>query len=64
GRSDFCVSDKPELVFAKDKLAEFCTEQAIPFVGYENFSDLTQSLKNALPGFNRHHESAPRYATA
>lgn len=64
GRSDFCVSDKPELVFAKDKLAEFCTQQAIPFVSYGNFSDLTQSLKNALPGFNRHHESAPRYATA
>ncbi len=50
GRSDFCVSDKPDLLFAKGKLAEYCSNQGIPFIAYEQFSDITQILKNLLPG--------------
>lgn len=49
GRSDFCVSDKPELVFAKGKLADFCGRENIAFIDYEGFEDLTQSLKAELP---------------
>ncbi|RCS21648.1 phosphoserine phosphatase [Phyllobacterium salinisoli] len=49
GCSDFCVSDKPELVFAKGKLADFCDDRNIPFVAYQGFEDLTLSLRAALP---------------
>src|SRR6266576_2180783 len=29
GRSDFCVANKPDLLFAKNKLAEYCERQGI-----------------------------------
>ncbi|MES2984146.1 MAG: MtnX-like HAD-IB family phosphatase [Pseudomonadota bacterium] len=54
GQSDFCVSDKPELVFAKGKLASFCARNATPFVAYEDFSDVTQALQRLLPGVDTH----------
>lgn len=44
GRSDFCVSAKPEIVFAKKSLATYCAQNAIPFIDYEDFSDVQQSL--------------------
>jgi len=50
GRSDFCVANKPNIVFAKAKLAEFCTAQHIPFFAYESFADVTAILRDALPG--------------
>lgn len=49
GRSDFCVSDKPELVFAKNSLAIFCTQQAIPYIAYDTFADVTEALNGILP---------------
>lgn len=50
GRSDFCVSDKPDLVFAKGKLAEYCESQGIAFISYGQFADVTPTLKRLLPG--------------
>ena len=50
GRSDFCVANKPNIVFAKAKLADFCTAQHIPFFAYESFADVTAALRDALPG--------------
>jgi 2,3-diketo-5-methylthio-1-phosphopentane phosphatase len=50
GRSDFCVANKPSIVFAKSKLAEFCSVQHIPFFAYESFADVTAALRDALPG--------------
>ncbi len=44
GRSDFCVANKPDLVFAKGKLAEFCQQQAIEFIPYKEFGDIAQAL--------------------
>src|SRR5690606_24682110 len=49
GRSDFCVSDRPELIFAKKALAEHCRNQNIPFTAYESFLDVTRSLRGLLP---------------
>jgi len=49
GQSDFCVADKPELVFAKGKLAEFCVRQSIAFIPYRQFSDVAQELKTRVP---------------
>ena len=38
GRSDFCVSNKPEITFAKGSLATFCAQNVIPYIGYQDFS--------------------------
>jgi 2-hydroxy-3-keto-5-methylthiopentenyl-1-phosphate phosphatase len=53
GRSDFCVSNKPDMVFAKDKLATFCAQQDIAYIPYHSFSDITQSLRRTLPDITR-----------
>src|SRR6266403_5744117 len=49
GRSDFCVANKPEVVFAKGNLAEFCVRQGIAFIPYRQFSDVAQELKTRVP---------------
>lgn len=48
GRSDFCVANKPEVVFAKGILAEFCTQQNIAFIPYSRFSDVARELKTRM----------------
>jgi 2-hydroxy-3-keto-5-methylthiopentenyl-1-phosphate phosphatase len=53
GRSDFCVADKPEIIFAKDGLAEYCGARSIPFVQFCDFTDLLQELKVLLPEVTR-----------
>ena len=63
GRSDFCVSDKPELVFAKGELAQHCLERGIPFHAYRDFSDVTAGLM-AVPRLRGKVATSPRYATA
>lgn len=64
GRSDFCVSDKPELVFAKASLADHCADRNIPFIPYQTFSDLTESLLSALPSLNGKAFKTPRHVAA
>jgi len=51
GRSDFCVSDKPELVFAKGQLAGQCSERNIPFFTYRDFSDVVSVLREFVRAF-------------
>jgi 2,3-diketo-5-methylthio-1-phosphopentane phosphatase len=53
GRSDFCVSAKAGVVFAKDKLADHCIEQGIPFFGFTDFTDLLQTFKAILPSISK-----------
>ncbi len=48
GQSDFCVSNKPELVFAKGKLATFCDEQGIDYTAYTTFFDVAANLESEL----------------
>ncbi|KQV65198.1 MtnX-like HAD-IB family phosphatase [Rhizobium sp. Root1220] len=50
GRSDFCVSARASVVFAKDKLADHCIEQGIPYYGFTDFTDLLETFKTILPG--------------
>ena len=50
GRSDFCVSSNPEIVFAKASLATYCAQNAIPFIGYDDFSDVTYSMQRLVAG--------------
>lgn len=40
GRSDFCAARSAAMVFAKDKLAAYCRQEAIPHVVYEDFFDV------------------------
>lgn len=40
GRSDFCVSSKVDLLFAKHALAVHCARNFIPFVPYTTFKDV------------------------
>jgi len=47
GRTDFCVSDKAELVFAKGRLARHCAERDIRFFAYRDFNDVLAGLKEA-----------------
>ena len=46
GRSDFCVANLPDLVFAKGVLAEFCVRHEIPFIPFQGFSDVTAALQD------------------
>jgi 2-hydroxy-3-keto-5-methylthiopentenyl-1-phosphate phosphatase len=39
GRSDFCVAQETDLVFAKSALAEFCQEQNIPYRSISSFRE-------------------------
>jgi len=48
GRSDFCVAKKPDLVFAKGNLAEFCQRENIAFIPYRQFADVAQTLKERM----------------
>ena len=48
GRSDFCVANKPELVFAKGKLANFCEEQQIPYLAFTDFTDINHALSKPV----------------
>jgi len=49
GRSDFCVANKPELVFAKGDLAEFCERRSIAFIRYRQFDDVARALNTTVP---------------
>ncbi|MBP2642711.1 MAG: 2,3-diketo-5-methylthio-phosphopentane phosphatase [Firmicutes bacterium] len=44
GRSDFCLADKADFIFAKGKLSEYCKERNLPYLEYKDFSDVTQNL--------------------
>tara|TARA_R110002020_G_C16321741_1_gene774920 strand:+ start:16311 stop:16985 length:675 start_codon:yes stop_codon:yes gene_type:complete len=45
GRSDECVAPLAEILFAKDRLADFCSARSIPFRHFKTFHDVTQQLK-------------------
>ncbi|OTQ73567.1 MULTISPECIES: MtnX-like HAD-IB family phosphatase [unclassified Gilliamella] len=45
GTSDFCVSHHVDLVFAKDKLINYCEKNNIKHSAIESFADVTEALK-------------------
>ena len=47
GRSDICVGQKATLLFAKKHLREFCLENNVRHVAYENFGDILKYFQNA-----------------
>jgi 2-hydroxy-3-keto-5-methylthiopentenyl-1-phosphate phosphatase len=64
GRSDFCIADKSDLLFAKGKLAEFCERQGIAFIRYRRFADVTRALKTRVPTPLRRPPETPTRALA
>ena len=60
GHTDFCVAHRPEVVFAKGLLADYCFLQEIPFFAYQTFDDLTSSLQEAYPTLLKRHTGTIR----
>lgn len=48
GRSDFCVSARADLLFAKAALADYAAARAQPFTPFETFHDVTRALEQRL----------------
>ena len=48
GRSDECVSGIAGLLFAKDKLAAYCTREGLAFVPFESFHDVRAHLAGVV----------------
>lgn len=44
GRSDFCVSAKPDLLFAKSSLADYAAARGQAFIPFDTFADVTATL--------------------
>ena len=44
GRSDRCLSEEVDFVFAKDSLVRHCRDNAVPHVAFEGFADLHRPL--------------------
>lgn len=48
GRSDFCVAGRADILFAKDKLADYAAARAQPYHPFETFHDVTATLAALL----------------
>lgn len=57
GRSDFCVSSKVDLLFAKHALAVHCTRNFIPFVPYTTFKDVQNLAAAQLQNLVTFHDA-------
>jgi len=45
GMSDYCAAEQADLVFARASLARYCEERAIPYVGFEDFTDVLAEVR-------------------
>jgi 2,3-diketo-5-methylthio-1-phosphopentane phosphatase len=45
GKSDACVAGIADTVFAKDSLVRHCEDQGIPYIPFEDFSDVLSVVK-------------------
>jgi 2-hydroxy-3-keto-5-methylthiopentenyl-1-phosphate phosphatase len=46
GLSDFCAAKEADLVFAKDRLLHYCTEEKIPAVSFADLGDVLKYLRH------------------
>lgn len=58
GRSDFCLAQRADFVFAKDKLARHCEQQGIAHRSFGDFSDV-RFLLSELLDHPHHHQRPP-----
>ena len=45
GRSDFCVSGRAEILFARDRLAEYAEQRGLTYVPFDDFHDVLTALQ-------------------
>lgn len=48
GRSDFCVSGRADILFAKDRLADYAAARGRPFHPFTTFDDVTEVLARLI----------------
>ncbi|HEY9745639.1 MAG TPA: MtnX-like HAD-IB family phosphatase [Oculatellaceae cyanobacterium] len=48
GASDYCWALQADLLFAKRKLKTYCEQQQIPFVPFQDFTDIQNHLQTVL----------------
>lgn len=48
GRSDFCVSSRADVLFAKDSLADYATGRGRAFHAFTSFDDVTRALARLM----------------
>lgn len=48
GRSDFCVAEEADVLFARATLADHCRERGLPYVPYDTFVDVQDHLSSLL----------------
>ena len=58
GQSDMCVASSADFVFAKDRLADYCERNGIPYARFDNFAELPALLAQ-LPS---NAANAPHYS--
>lgn len=49
GYTDRCAAEKADIVFAKNNLSRYCTDNGIKFIPYKNFNDVIDYLKKYNP---------------
>lgn len=49
GRSDFCCATKPDLLFARSRLLDYCRRNHIECTAFEDFAAVTEALRALLP---------------
>lgn len=54
GESDICAVRKADIVFAKNRLSDYCTQNAIDFIEFSSFDDIRKVL------FNKEKKNADR----
>jgi 2,3-diketo-5-methylthio-1-phosphopentane phosphatase len=48
GFSDFCAAEVSDIIFAKNTLAKYCSENRLPHYTYKSFFDIVQILSKLL----------------
>jgi 2-hydroxy-3-keto-5-methylthiopentenyl-1-phosphate phosphatase len=51
GMSDRCWSEEADTLFAKSKLVQYCRENKIPFIPFDNFQTIQATLETQLRPF-------------
>ena len=46
GSSDYCAAKTADVIWAKNKLAEYCRKKGIPYLEWQNFHGILKCLKN------------------
>jgi 2,3-diketo-5-methylthio-1-phosphopentane phosphatase len=54
GYSDLCPAGICDIVFAKDRLAEYCEETGIKYFAFDDFNDIQRKIEELISGCNEY----------